>query len=41
MLNGTRKTLSNFVLNIVTYLSDTTLEAISKIHFIRQRTLAD
>jgi hypothetical protein len=32
MLNGARKNLSNLVLNLVTYLWDTTLEAISKIH---------
>jgi len=31
MLNGARKNLSNFVLNFVTYLWDTTLEAVSKI----------
>jgi hypothetical protein len=30
MLNGARKILSNLVLNFVTYLRDTTLEAISK-----------
>jgi hypothetical protein len=30
MLNGARKTLSNLVLNIVTYLWDTTLEVVSK-----------
>jgi hypothetical protein len=30
MLNGARKNLSNFVLNIVTYLWDTTLEVVSK-----------
>jgi hypothetical protein len=30
MLNGARKNLSNLVLSIVTYLWDTTLEAISK-----------
>jgi hypothetical protein len=32
MINGARKNLSNLVLNIVTYLWDTTLEAISKIY---------
>jgi len=31
MLNGARKTLSNLLLNFVTYLRDTTLEAFSKI----------
>jgi hypothetical protein len=30
MLNGTRKKLSNLVLNFATYLWDTTLAAISK-----------
>jgi hypothetical protein len=30
MLNGARKNLSNLVLNIVTYLWDTTLEVVSK-----------
>jgi hypothetical protein len=30
MLNGARKSLSNLVLNFVTYLRDTTLEAVSK-----------
>jgi hypothetical protein len=30
MLNGARKNLSNLVLNIVTYLWDTTLELVSK-----------
>ncbi len=32
MLNGTRKNLSNLVLNCVTYLWDTTLEVVSKPH---------
>jgi hypothetical protein len=31
MLHGARKNLSNLVLDFVTYLWDTTLEAISKI----------
>jgi hypothetical protein len=31
MLNGARKNLSNLVLNIVTYLWDTTLEVVSKL----------
>jgi hypothetical protein len=35
MLNGTHKKLSNLVLNFVTYLWDTTLEVVSKPHFIR------
>jgi hypothetical protein len=30
MLNGTRKKLSNLVLNFATYLWDTTLEVVSK-----------
>jgi hypothetical protein len=34
MLNGARKNLSNLVLNIVTYLWDTTLEVVLKPHFI-------
>jgi hypothetical protein len=31
MLNGARKNLSNLVLNIVTYLWDTTLERIAEL----------
>jgi hypothetical protein len=40
MLNGARKNLPNLVLSFVSCLWDTTLVAISKMHFTRQSTLA-
>jgi hypothetical protein len=36
MLNGARKNLSNLVLNIVTYLWDTTLSALWQVHQMAQ-----